>query len=408
MIALATSASSAPNSIGRRRPRATPCRLAITAARISTASSPSRNTITAALVTTVAVLAPSPSEPAPSSSASSSARRVSCTSRRRAALGDQLGQPVVALGAEPDEALHARHHAGRDRAQAQLGAELEEGVGLEPGLLGLGVLAGAHGALHAVERELDQVEVGLRVVLAPLLRQHPVERLAGLLVRGLHLVLVHHLAAAAGVLDVGLEPRERPLERGHALRVALGERGLEVGERGRRALAEGDRLLDLERDRHAAVVGAVAVLDRHQVEEAHELRGAARLLLGREGGGGEAVERLRHVAAGGLEGGELALAGGLLQRGEGARGLRGGRGAARPLVARREDGPEPGGLGGGLAPSAPRSRARRRPRRRSGARRARPGRRRAGPSPPRAAPCAGRAGRGRGRARPRWRPRPGA
>ncbi len=325
----------------------------------------------------------------------------------RAALGDQLGQPVVALGAEPDEALHARHHAGRDRAQAQLGAELEEGIGLEPGLLGLGVLAGAHGALHAVERELDQVEVGLRVVLAPLLRQHPVERLAGLLVRGLHLVLVHHLAAAAGVLDVGLEPRERPLERGHALRVALGECRLEVGERGGRALAEGDRLLDLERDRHAAVVGAVAVLDRHQVEEAHELRGAARLLLGREGGGGEAVEGLRHVAAGGLEGGELALAGGApparrrrawpprrpRRRAPARSAARGSPRARRPRRRSR--------------PSAPRSRARRRPRRRSGARRARPGRRRAGPSPPRAAPCAGRAGRGRGRARPRWRPRPG-
>ena len=49
-----------------------------------------------------------------------------------------------------------------------------------------------------------------------------------------------------------------------------------------------------------------------------------------------------------------------LQRGEGARGLRGGRGAARPLVARREDGPEPGG-------QRRRSRAQRAPKPRSAA-----------------------------------------
>ena len=64
-----------------------------------------------------------------------------------------------------------------------------------------------------------------------------------------------------GALDLGGGPR-----------VALEQLGLEVAEGRRRALLEGDRLLDLELDRHASVVDAVAVLDRDEVEEAHELR----------------------------------------------------------------------------------------------------------------------------------------
>ena len=52
------------------------------------------------------------------------------------------------------------------RAQAALGAELEERVGLQARLLGLAVLAGAGGGLHAVEREPDQVVVGLVGLLA--------------------------------------------------------------------------------------------------------------------------------------------------------------------------------------------------------------------------------------------------
>ena len=75
------------------------------------------------------------------------------------------------------------------------------------------------------------------------------------------------LTAAAGVLDVGLELLERGLDLGRRLRIALGQLGLEVRERGGRAIAEGDRLLDLERDRHPTVIRDVAVLVRHQVEE---------------------------------------------------------------------------------------------------------------------------------------------
>ena len=113
------------------------------AARISTASRPSRKTMIAALVTTVVRLALSPSV---------AARVLELVVEReprgahlapRGALGDQLGQAVVALGAEPDQALDVGREPGVDRLQPPLRAELEERVRLEPRLLGLAALAGA-------------------------------------------------------------------------------------------------------------------------------------------------------------------------------------------------------------------------------------------------------------------------
>ena len=65
--------------------------------------------------------------------------------------------------------------------------------------------------------------------------------------------------------------------------VALLQDGLEVGERRLGAVAERHRLLDLELDRDPPVVGAVVVLDRHEVEEADQLLRAPRLLLGENG-----------------------------------------------------------------------------------------------------------------------------
>ena len=69
------------------------------------------------------------------------------------------------------------------------------------------------------------------------------------------------------------------------------ERRLEVVERGRGSVAERDRLLDLEVERHAAVLDAAAVLDRDEPQEALELAGAPRELLVRERRGAEARER---------------------------------------------------------------------------------------------------------------------
>ena len=53
VAALATSAAPTPTHIGRRRRRCAPLKLAISAARISTASRPSRKTMMAVFVITV-------------------------------------------------------------------------------------------------------------------------------------------------------------------------------------------------------------------------------------------------------------------------------------------------------------------------------------------------------------------
>ena len=55
--------------------------------------------------------------------------------------------------------------------------------------------------------------------------------------------------------------------------------------------AERHRLLDLEVQVHGRAVDAAAVLDRHEREEAQQLLGAARGLVGRERRRGEALER---------------------------------------------------------------------------------------------------------------------
>ena len=209
---------------------------------------------------------------------------------RRALIRDQLREPVLPVDPEPDERLDARHHAGGDRAQAELGPELEERVGLEPRLLGLPVFARRDRGLHAVEGEVDQVEVRLRVVLLPFIGEELVQQPGGALVGLLDVVFRDDPAAAAGVLDVALEHPERALDLGGRAGVALGELGLEVRECRGGAFTEGDRLLDLERDRDPSVVGAVAVFDRDEVEETQELRRAPGLLLGRERRRDEAVE----------------------------------------------------------------------------------------------------------------------
>ncbi len=141
------------------------------------------------------------------------------------------------------------------------------------------------------------------------------------------------------------------LDRRRGARVALGELTLEVGERGGSALLEGHRLLDLEVDGHPAVLGAAVVLDGHEVEEAHELAGAASLLLAREGRGREPVERLCHLGPRRREGLAVAAQGAARQACEGGRGLLGGRGAAVALVLGFEQRPEPGRLGGALRPA---------------------------------------------------------
>ena len=220
------------------------------AARMSTASRPSRKTRIAELVTTVALLALSPSVAAASASCSSSASRASRSSRRGARSAISFARPGWPDGAEPDRALDVEREPGVERLQPPLGPELEERVRLEPRLLGLAVLAGAGRRLHAVERERDQVVVGLVGALLPRLGHRRVQRVLDALGLGLDLVGGRHaLALLGGDADQPAEPVDPVRGRLGARRVALGELVAQVGEGGRGAGAEGDRLLDLEVER---------------------------------------------------------------------------------------------------------------------------------------------------------------
>ena len=77
VAALATSAAATPTHIGRRSRRCAPLKLAISAARISTASRPSRKTMIAVFVITVVRLfGPVPTASSASLRARSSATRL--------------------------------------------------------------------------------------------------------------------------------------------------------------------------------------------------------------------------------------------------------------------------------------------------------------------------------------------
>ncbi len=142
--------------------------LAVIAAMIRIASRPSRKTISAELVITVVALSPSPVFACASSSASSSSSRVVRMSRTPASSAICGGEPVEAAGAVPHQPLDLGRQAGVEGPQLDLGAELEERVGGQAGLLGGLRLAGVDGGLHLVEADLDQVVVGLVAGLLPL------------------------------------------------------------------------------------------------------------------------------------------------------------------------------------------------------------------------------------------------
>ena len=137
-----------------------PIMLAVIAARIRIASSPSRKTIRAELVIVVMALAPSPVSARASSSFSSRSSRVSRISLSGALSATRLARPVVAVGAVPDQSLDFERQLGVEGAQLQLRAELEEAVGGEPRLLGLLVAAGAGRRFELVEGDVDEFVVG--------------------------------------------------------------------------------------------------------------------------------------------------------------------------------------------------------------------------------------------------------
>ena len=173
----------------------------------------------AELVTTVALLAESPSVAAASPSFWSSASRVSRIARRGARLAICLASPSWPPAPNQIRPSTSSARPGSKRAQPALRAELEERVGLQPRLLGLAVLAGAGGGLHAVERERDQVVVGLVGLLGPGFGGiAPFKRALGLRGDALDLLVRRH-----ALLLLGRDPDEAA-ELGRAPRAAVSVR----------------------------------------------------------------------------------------------------------------------------------------------------------------------------------------
>ena len=128
------------------------------------------------VITVVRLLGPVPT-------ASSASLRALLSATRLAAISVGEPRPLISvarpsLSPEPYQKrpFAAGEELGREAAQALLGAELEERVGLDAGLLGDVVLPGLDRLLHAVERAGDEVEVGARVVRQPGLREERVGR----------------------------------------------------------------------------------------------------------------------------------------------------------------------------------------------------------------------------------------
>ncbi len=91
VAALAASAAPTPTHIGRRSRRSAPLKLAISAARMSTASRPSRKTMIAVFVITVVRLL----GPVPTASSASLSARLRAT--RVAAISEGAARPLISV-----------------------------------------------------------------------------------------------------------------------------------------------------------------------------------------------------------------------------------------------------------------------------------------------------------------------
>ena len=250
----------------------------MSAARMRTASSPSRKTMMAAFVTTeTSDCGPLPICCSERASASSSAARVDRDLLVGRMAAEKLDEAVVALRAVPEVALDLLEQRRRETAQSLLGTELEDAVRLESRLLGLFPVAGRSSGLQAVERRGDDVEVGRLRRFLPLGRVQRADEREGVVGRCPDGVGVGNRIAARGVGESRSELVECGAQARGRARVGRGERGAEVDECRRRPVAKRDRLLDLELECHPPVLHAPAVLDRDEPKEAIELaRRAAR------------------------------------------------------------------------------------------------------------------------------------
>ena len=289
------------------------------------------------------------------------------------------------------------HHARRDRAQAQLGAELEERVRLEARLLGLAVLAGADGRLHPVERQRDQVEVGLGVVLLPLLRE--AARRAGptrACVSPRRRPRARPRAPLARVLDVALELLERASTSAVRLRIALGR----APPRGRRTRTRRRRGTQSPPGSRTGSSRAVVGPSRYSIGTSSRKRTscAARRACSSGVKGAATKPSSTPVAASAAARkapGRAARAADLLEEAASASARAAAPRARSYSGARIIQRPAAFADVSASRASKPRSCACRPAR---AQRRGSPGRRRAGPSSPRAGPWAGRSRRSRARA----------
>ena len=183
----------------------------------------------------------------------------------------QLREPGEAVRAVPEEAFYLDEEVVREATKPLFWAELEEGVGLEARLLGLGELPGGDGGLDPVEGGRDDVEVGGRARVLPLVG-----------VEGVDGPSASSVAAWTSSGSATASWRRRGEVGRQLSRISTSaacpprsrcEQVLEVAEGLGGSVPEGDGLLDLEVERHFAVVGAPFVLDRDEGEEALELPG---------------------------------------------------------------------------------------------------------------------------------------
>ena len=201
---------------------------------------------------------------------------------RARVLAQELREAVVPVGAVPEEPLDPLEERRREAAEALLGAELEGRVRLEAARLGAPQVAGDRERRDLLQQRRDDVEVGLGRAGLPVVRVDVVQCRGGGLREGLDLAGVGHRGAALRVAEPGVEPGERALDGAGGREVAGGEVGLELAEGDGGAVAERDRLLDLDRHDDAAVRDSPSVLDGHEPEVADQLAGTARLLRGRQ------------------------------------------------------------------------------------------------------------------------------
>ena len=200
-----------------------------------------------------------------SSSGPASFRLTSCT------------RPESAAVAVPEEALDPDEQRRRDPAQPLFRPQLEDPVRLQPRLLGAAPAAGLRRRREPVERRGDDVEVGAGGRLLPGVRVEAVDQLEGA-VGARAYRLRRRRAARTGGVERSAEAVDDRRQLAGRSRVAGEQLGRDVRERDRHAVAEADRLLDLECQRDAGSLDAAVVLDRHEPQEAVELSRAARLL----------------------------------------------------------------------------------------------------------------------------------